>query len=149
MCRLTDSTTPKDPELDLTAPIRDRLRQSDTGLRMTADPSLLVESLIDLSSCINIRNICISNASYLFLPSSRGPGPCSCRRVPGQDTQSGESSPLEARHEDCHVACVARTFTLIIRLQSNRLTRSHSFGQYTCSRKISFCINAHSSPSRH
>lgn len=38
----------QDPEVDFTAPIRDRLRQSDTSLRMTADPSLLVESLIDL-----------------------------------------------------------------------------------------------------
>ncbi|CCM01365.1 uncharacterized protein FIBRA_03415 [Fibroporia radiculosa] len=37
-----------DPKLDFTAPIRDRLRQSDTGLRTTADPSLLVQSLIDL-----------------------------------------------------------------------------------------------------
>ncbi|KZT07236.1 uncharacterized protein LAESUDRAFT_758642 [Laetiporus sulphureus 93-53] len=38
----------QDAKLDFTAPIRDRLRQSDTVLRTTADPSLLVESLIDL-----------------------------------------------------------------------------------------------------
>ncbi|RPD82705.1 hypothetical protein L226DRAFT_476045 [Lentinus tigrinus ALCF2SS1-7] len=38
----------KDNTLNFTAPITERLRQRDTGLRTTADPSLLVESLIDL-----------------------------------------------------------------------------------------------------
>ncbi|KAL4250316.1 CorA metal ion transporter (MIT) family protein [Abortiporus biennis] len=38
----------KDNKLDFTTPITERLRQRDTGLRTTADPSLLVESLIDL-----------------------------------------------------------------------------------------------------
>ncbi|EMD32609.1 hypothetical protein CERSUDRAFT_118647 [Gelatoporia subvermispora B] len=38
----------KDAKLGFTAPITDRLRQRDTGLRTTADPSLLVESLLDL-----------------------------------------------------------------------------------------------------
>ncbi|KAI8980569.1 hypothetical protein BD414DRAFT_492607 [Trametes punicea] len=38
----------KDNTLDFTAPITERLRQRDTGLRSTADPSLLVESLLDL-----------------------------------------------------------------------------------------------------
>jgi len=38
----------KDKKLDFTTPIADRLRQRDTGLRTTADPSLLVQSLIDL-----------------------------------------------------------------------------------------------------
>ncbi|KAI1786797.1 hypothetical protein LXA43DRAFT_1032081 [Ganoderma leucocontextum] len=38
----------KDNTLSLTAPITERLRQRDTGLRTTADPSLLVESLLDL-----------------------------------------------------------------------------------------------------
>jgi len=38
----------KDQKLDFTTPIADRLRQRDTGLRTTADPSLLVQSLIDL-----------------------------------------------------------------------------------------------------
>ncbi|THH26833.1 hypothetical protein EUX98_g7359 [Antrodiella citrinella] len=37
-----------DSRLDFTAPITERLRQRDTGLRATADPSLLVQSLIDL-----------------------------------------------------------------------------------------------------
>lgn len=32
----------------MTAPITERLRQPSTGLRSTADPSLLVESLLDL-----------------------------------------------------------------------------------------------------
>ncbi|KAI5114924.1 hypothetical protein M0805_005179, partial [Coniferiporia weirii] len=36
------------PDLNFTAPITARLRQRDTGLRATADPSLLVQSLLDL-----------------------------------------------------------------------------------------------------
>ncbi|KAF7312057.1 Magnesium-like protein [Mycena indigotica] len=36
------------PSLDLTQPITRRLRQRDTGLRTSADPSLLVQSLLDL-----------------------------------------------------------------------------------------------------
>jgi len=35
-------------DLDFTAPIVTRLRQRDSGLRATADPSLLVQSLLDL-----------------------------------------------------------------------------------------------------
>ncbi|KAI0923526.1 hypothetical protein AcV5_009045 [Taiwanofungus camphoratus] len=38
----------EDTNLDFTAPIQARLRQPDTGLRKTADSSLLVQSLIDL-----------------------------------------------------------------------------------------------------
>jgi len=38
----------RDQSLDFTTPIADRLRQRDTGLRTTADASLLVESLLDL-----------------------------------------------------------------------------------------------------
>ncbi|KAI0829056.1 hypothetical protein BC628DRAFT_1315896 [Trametes gibbosa] len=38
----------KDNTLNFTAPITERLRQRDTGLRSTADPSLLVQSLLDL-----------------------------------------------------------------------------------------------------
>ena len=37
-----------DNTLSLTAPITERLRVRDTGLRTTADPSLLVQSLLDL-----------------------------------------------------------------------------------------------------
>lgn len=37
------------PDLDLTAPITRRLRQRDTVLRTSADPSLLVQALLDLS----------------------------------------------------------------------------------------------------
>ncbi|KAJ7056655.1 magnesium transporter [Mycena amicta] len=36
------------PSLELTQPITRRLRQRDTGLRTSADPSLLVQSLLDL-----------------------------------------------------------------------------------------------------
>lgn len=36
------------PDLELTQPITRRLRQRDTGLRSSADPSLLVQSLLDL-----------------------------------------------------------------------------------------------------
>ncbi|KAI0756135.1 hypothetical protein C8Q80DRAFT_1264232 [Daedaleopsis nitida] len=38
----------KDNTLNFTAPITERLRQRDTGLRTTADPSLLIQSLLDL-----------------------------------------------------------------------------------------------------
>lgn len=38
--------------MDYTTPITERLRQRHTGLRKTADPSLLVESLLDLSVLI-------------------------------------------------------------------------------------------------
>jgi hypothetical protein len=38
------------PNLDLTEPIAARIRQQDTSLRTTADPSLLVQSLLDLSA---------------------------------------------------------------------------------------------------
>ncbi|GJE89653.1 magnesium transporter-like protein [Phanerochaete sordida] len=41
-------TIHQDNKLDFTQPITDRLRQRDTGLRTTADASLLVESLLDL-----------------------------------------------------------------------------------------------------
>jgi hypothetical protein len=41
-------TVHRDTKLDFTAPISQRLRQRDTGLRTTADASLLVESIIDL-----------------------------------------------------------------------------------------------------
>ncbi len=41
-------TIHQDTKLDFTAPITQRLRQRDTGLRATADASLLVESLLDL-----------------------------------------------------------------------------------------------------
>jgi Mg2+ and Co2+ transporter CorA len=36
------------PNLELTQPITRRLRQRDTGLRTSADPALLVQSLLDL-----------------------------------------------------------------------------------------------------
>ncbi len=41
-------TIHKDNKLNFTGPITERLRQRDTGLRTTADASLLVESLVDL-----------------------------------------------------------------------------------------------------
>ncbi|KAJ3552967.1 hypothetical protein NM688_g3872 [Phlebia brevispora] len=41
-------TIHQDNRLNLTGPITERLRQRDTGLRTTADASLLVESLLDL-----------------------------------------------------------------------------------------------------
>jgi Mg2+ and Co2+ transporter CorA len=42
------SISRKAGNLDLTTPISARLRQRDTGLRTSADPSLLVQSLLDL-----------------------------------------------------------------------------------------------------
>ena len=38
------------PNLDLTEPIATRIRHTGTSLRRTADPSLLVQSLLDLSA---------------------------------------------------------------------------------------------------
>jgi hypothetical protein len=38
------------PNLDLTEPIATRIRHAGTSLRRTADPSLLVQSLLDLSA---------------------------------------------------------------------------------------------------
>ena len=40
-----------DNDLKFTEPIRRRLTQRDTGLRSTADGSLLVHGLLDLGSC--------------------------------------------------------------------------------------------------
>jgi hypothetical protein len=40
------------PDLEYTSPITNRLRHRDTGLRATADPSLLVESLLDLGQSL-------------------------------------------------------------------------------------------------
>lgn len=37
-------------DVSFTGPISARLHQRDTGLRATADPSLLVQSLLDLSA---------------------------------------------------------------------------------------------------
>ena len=45
-------TIHQDTKLDFTNPITERLRQRDTGLRTTADASLLVESLLDLGDCV-------------------------------------------------------------------------------------------------
>lgn len=37
------------PNVNFTTPISKRLRQRDTGLRTSADPSMLVHALLDLS----------------------------------------------------------------------------------------------------
>lgn len=50
-CIGTVLTIHQDTKLDFTNPITERLRQRDTGLRTTADASLLVESLLDLGMC--------------------------------------------------------------------------------------------------
>ena len=48
------------PDIDFTVPIISRLRHRDTVLRATADPSLLVESLLDLGQ----------SEFYLWAPAS-------------------------------------------------------------------------------
>lgn len=50
------------PDLLFTGPIASRLRQRDTGLRATADPSLLVQSLLDLS----MRRSCFFVTMFTF-----------------------------------------------------------------------------------
>ena len=57
----------------LTEPIASRIRQRDTTLRTTADPSLLVESLLDLGL--------LPLTTYLFL--SHLTELCSCRQCFG------------------------------------------------------------------
>ena len=42
------------PNFHLTEPIVARIRQRDTTLRTTADPSLLVESLLDLGESLTV-----------------------------------------------------------------------------------------------
>ena len=54
LCLGTVITIHQDTKLNLTAPITGRLRQRDTGLRSTADASLLVESLLDLGAYASI-----------------------------------------------------------------------------------------------
>lgn len=53
-CLGTVLTIHQDTKLDFTNPITERLRQRDTGLRTTADASLLVESLLDLGMCTRV-----------------------------------------------------------------------------------------------
>ena len=58
-------TIHQDTRLDLTAPITERLRQRDTGLRSTADASLLVESLLDLGRCrVLLEDVTVLAAWY-------------------------------------------------------------------------------------
>ncbi|KAG6884670.1 hypothetical protein C0993_009159 [Termitomyces sp. T159_Od127] len=42
------------PNLELTSPISTRLHQRDTGLRNSADPSLLVHALLDLNNALEV-----------------------------------------------------------------------------------------------
>ena len=46
--KLTLGLRGADDSLNFTSPISERLRQQSTGLRSTADPSLLIQSLLDL-----------------------------------------------------------------------------------------------------
>jgi hypothetical protein len=49
------------PNLDLTEPIAARIRQRDTSLRKTADPCLLVQSLLDLGVSHTVEALTSSN----------------------------------------------------------------------------------------
>jgi hypothetical protein len=49
------------PNLEFTSPITSRLRQRDTGLRTSADASLLLQSLLDLSQSFHL-------VIYILLP---------------------------------------------------------------------------------
>lgn len=53
----------QDSDNSFTEPITDRLRQRHTGLRMTADPSLLIQSLLDLSES-NVRSLTKAGDSW-------------------------------------------------------------------------------------
>ena len=57
-----------DNDLKFTEPIRRRLTQRDTGLRSTADASLLVHGLLDLGSLMwQSRSLCELTASRTHL----------------------------------------------------------------------------------
>ena len=45
------------PNFYLTEPIVTRIRQRDTSLRTTAEPSLLVESLLDLGALLTVLSL--------------------------------------------------------------------------------------------
>ena len=64
---------------DLTSPISQRLRSRDTVLTKTADPSLLVHALLDLSMRLTLIEIGQSFNSSSF---SCGQGPPSHRSIP-------------------------------------------------------------------
>jgi len=55
------------PNLDLTKPIATRIRQRDTSLRTNADPSLLVQSLLDLSATLVLQPVAMSNMVSLVV----------------------------------------------------------------------------------
>jgi hypothetical protein len=48
------------PNLDFTKPIASRIRQQDTSLRTNADPSLLVQSLLDLGAFLILESVILS-----------------------------------------------------------------------------------------
>lgn len=94
-----------DSRLAFTAPITERLRQRDTGLRTTADPSLLVQSLIDLSE-FNLCFITCQRRTFALmavrfaLDDSRRPSARSRGRVPEQDPEFGTQRVGEAKYEE-------------------------------------------------
>lgn len=94
---VTELTT-ADNTLNFTAPITERLRQRDTGLRTTADPSLLVQSLLDLGESLRrrVRQVVVLTR----LKYSRGPGLGGRRRVPRQDLENRAGCAAETEHED-------------------------------------------------
>jgi hypothetical protein len=75
------------PNLAFTSPITNGLRQRDTGLRMSADPSLLVQSLLDLSMSPSSLAVVFSAAEHgcCRRPSDSGSGRC----LPWKDSQVG------------------------------------------------------------
>ena len=66
------------PNLDLTKPIATRIRQRDTSLRTNADPSLLVQSLLDLGASLILQPVAMSDMVSTSCRCRSG----SCRRVP-------------------------------------------------------------------
>ncbi len=88
----------QDPSMEFTEPIAQRLRHRTTGLRQTADASLLVESLIDLGMWL-----LLPSWQYDWLHSC-----CSCWlgswshwRVSEQDTVSWATGFDETKYEEC------------------------------------------------
>ena len=115
LCLGTVITIHQDTKLNLTAPITGRLRQRDTGLRSTADASLLVESLLDLgtyaSICLGRRQCSWSlggqadETLHPRLISGRS-GTRGRRGVPEQDPQARAGCTVEAEREARPSSCV-------------------------------------------
>jgi hypothetical protein len=91
------------PDLNFTAPIAARLRQRDSLLRTSADPSMLIQGLLDLSQLNSyLSALHLSKCKF----DSRRSGLGSCRRIPWSNSQTGAGHPNQTRDENRPPPCV-------------------------------------------